>query len=74
MGAPNIDNWLPGKKSIINTADFSGARELAEYINHLNENDEEYEEYFDWKKQGLSENFKDKYSVSKKQEEFSRRV
>lgn len=64
MGAPNIDAWLPGKKSIINTADFSNPKELAEYINHLNDNDNEYEEYFAWKKEGLSEGFKDKYDVS----------
>ena len=64
MGAPNIESWLPGKKSIINTAHFSGAKALAEYINHLNENEDEYEEYFEWKKQGLSDGFVDKYNVS----------
>jgi Glycosyltransferase family 10 (fucosyltransferase) C-term len=64
MGAPNIESWLPGKKSIINTADFSSPKALAEYINHLNENDDEYEEYFVWKQEGLSENFIDKYNVS----------
>lgn len=64
MGAPNVDDWTPGKKSIINTADFSSPKELAEYINHLNDNDDEYDEYFAWKKEGLSENFKDKYNAS----------
>lgn len=61
MGAPNIQDWLPGKKSIIDTSQFKGAKDLAEYINHLNENDDEYESYFAWKKEGLSPNFKDKY-------------
>jgi hypothetical protein len=62
MGAPNIDDWLPGDHSIINTADYANPKELAEYINYLNQHDDKYEEYFDWKKKGLSENFVDKYN------------
>ncbi len=65
MGAPNIDDWLPGDQVIINTADFANPKELAEYINHLNAHDDEYEEYFEWKKKGLSERFIEKYNVSR---------
>jgi len=61
MGAPNIDEWLPGSNSIIKTDNFDNAKELAEYINYLNEHDEEYLEYFEWKKVGLSKEFVDKY-------------
>lgn len=64
MGAPNIDNWLPGEKAVIKTSDFGNAKELAEYINYLNDHDELYEEYFEWKLKGLSPNFVDKYEVS----------
>lgn len=62
MGAPNIEDWLPGDHSIINTADYANPKELAEYINYLNQHDDKYEEYFDWKKKGLSEKFVDKYN------------
>ena len=37
MGAPNIEDWLPGENSVIRTDEFSGAKELSEYINYLDE-------------------------------------
>lgn len=49
--------WTPGEHSIIKTTDFGSPKELAEYLNMLNNNDEEYYKYFEWKKKGLSEQY-----------------
>ena len=40
---------IPG--SYINVLDFSSLKELAEYLLYLDKNDEEYNKYFEWKKQ-----------------------
>jgi hypothetical protein len=48
-GAPNIEDFAPGPKSFINAADFSGPRELAEYLNYLDRDDAAYREYFAWR-------------------------
>jgi len=61
MGAPNIEDWLPGENSVIRTDEFHGAKELSEYINYLDEHDDEYEKYFEWKKYPLRPQFVDKY-------------
>jgi glycosyltransferase involved in cell wall biosynthesis len=49
LGAPNIDQFAPGDRCFINTADFPSPKALAEYLLMLNENDAAYEEYFAWK-------------------------
>jgi hypothetical protein len=58
MGAPNVDRVAPGNHSFINVADFESPAHLAEYLLYLNEHDEEYYRYFEWKKHGLSPGFK----------------
>lgn len=58
LGAPNIDEFLPGPNSIIKVSDYESPEELAKYINYLLENEHEYKKYFEWKKQGLSPTFK----------------
>jgi hypothetical protein len=50
--------WVPGDKSLIDARDFAGAKELAEFLLRLNDNDAEYQTYFNWKKQGLKDSFK----------------
>ena len=54
MGAPNIDDWLPGKDSIVKTSDFSSPAALAAYLKKLLDDQAEYKEYFQWKKDKLS--------------------
>jgi hypothetical protein len=49
LGAPNVEQFAPGDHCFINTADFSGPIELAEYLLHLHYNDDEYRAYFAWK-------------------------
>lgn len=50
--------WVPGDKSLIDARDFAGAKELAEFLLKLNDNDAEYQSYFNWKKKGLKDSFK----------------
>ena len=49
LGAPNVGVFAPGEKCYINTADFSGPRDLAEYLLYLDQDDAAYAEYFAWK-------------------------
>jgi len=57
MGADNVDDYLPGPHSIIKTADFASPQKLAEFLLQLDKDDAKYNEYFAWKKNGLSKNF-----------------
>lgn len=56
-GAPNIEEWTPGEHSVIKVSDFKGPKDLAAYLKHLDQNDDEYYKYFDWKKKGVSPSF-----------------
>ena len=53
LGAPNIDDFVPGENSYINIRDFNSADDLIDYLNFLNENDSAYLKFFDWKKNGF---------------------
>jgi len=57
LGAPNADEFTPGPNSYIRFEEFGNPISLADYLLELNENDEEYMKYFEWKKDGLSESF-----------------
>lgn len=54
MGAPNVDDWVPGKSSIVKTSDFKSPQELAKYLEKLLSDESEYNSYFAWKKYKLS--------------------
>ena len=49
LGAPNVAAFAPGEHCYIDTADFRGPRELAQYLLHLDTHDAEYQAYFAWK-------------------------
>eukprot|EP01105_Mastigella_eilhardi_P026715 TRINITY_DN784_c0_g1_i3.p2 TRINITY_DN784_c0_g1~~TRINITY_DN784_c0_g1_i3.p2 ORF type:complete len:123 (-),score=44.48 TRINITY_DN784_c0_g1_i3:25-393(-) len=49
MGAPNIDDYAPTPHSIIKATDFASPKELANYINMLDQNDALYDQYLDYK-------------------------
>jgi hypothetical protein len=51
LGAPNVEEFAPGDRCFINTADFHSPRELAEYLTHLDHDDAAYAAYFAWKEQ-----------------------
>jgi len=58
FGAPNIADFAP-KNSYINVNDFKSIKELADYLKYLDEHDEAYEKYLEWKNTGdYGENFK----------------
>eukprot|EP00012_Vannella_robusta_P007863 CAMPEP_0206200910 /NCGR_PEP_ID=MMETSP0166-20121206/11191_1 /ASSEMBLY_ACC=CAM_ASM_000260 /TAXON_ID=95228 /ORGANISM="Vannella robusta, Strain DIVA3 518/3/11/1/6" /LENGTH=336 /DNA_ID=CAMNT_0053619399 /DNA_START=128 /DNA_END=1138 /DNA_ORIENTATION=+ len=57
IGAPNVDEFVPGEHSIIKATDFESGEALANYLKHLLDNEDEYKKYFAWKEQGLSPSF-----------------
>jgi hypothetical protein len=57
LGAPNIDEYLPGNKCIIKTSDFADGAELAGFLLELSADRTRFEEYLSWKKEPLKENF-----------------
>lgn len=49
-GSPKAKDWMPNNNSIIMVNDFRTPKELAEFIKYLDENDEEYLKYLNFKK------------------------
>lgn len=47
-------NLLPSPKSVIDASEFDSPKSLAKYLNQLDENDDLYQEYFQWKYEDLS--------------------
>ncbi|XP_044010718.1 alpha-(1,3)-fucosyltransferase 10 isoform X2 [Aphidius gifuensis] len=48
-GSPSFKDWLPNNHSAISVNDFSGPKQLAEFINYLSINDDQYKEYLSHK-------------------------
>lgn len=63
MGAPNADDFAPGDHCFINAADFSGPKELAEFLLDLNEDDGAYNAYHAWRKQPCREKYQAYYRI-----------
>ena len=57
MGAPNVNYFMPCTKCILRTDDFKSPKHLAEFLLKLDENDDLYNEYFQWKNDDMRENF-----------------
>lgn len=57
LGAPNIADFAPDGGCFIDVTAFSGPAELAAYLNHLDQNESEYQAYLAWKREGPSERF-----------------
>lgn len=57
LGAPNVDRFAPGDHCFINTADFSGPTELAEYLTYLQGRAAEYHAYLAWKNRPFRSEF-----------------
>ena len=54
-GSPTVSEWAPDlNRSIIVAEDFAGPKELAEFVQYLDENNEEYDKYLEWKRSGVS--------------------
>ena len=56
-GAPNVDLFAPGPHSFIDASKFSSAKDLAEFLIYLDQNDDAYRQYFAWREAGLSASF-----------------
>ena len=52
MGSPSVQDWMPTTKALILANDYPTVEALANYIKFLDENDDEYEQYFDFKNPG----------------------
>ncbi|XP_026997024.2 alpha-(1,3)-fucosyltransferase 10 isoform X3 [Tachysurus fulvidraco] len=48
-GAPNVNMWLPSNRSAIVVDPKQPPEKLAQYLNSLDKNDQEYLTYLDWK-------------------------
>eukprot|EP01130_Rhizamoeba_saxonica_P018326 TRINITY_DN9119_c1_g3_i4.p1 TRINITY_DN9119_c1_g3~~TRINITY_DN9119_c1_g3_i4.p1 ORF type:complete len:277 (-),score=58.75 TRINITY_DN9119_c1_g3_i4:33-863(-) len=57
-GAPNVADYAPHPKSYIDVNDFSGPEDLSRFLLKLDDDDELYNEYLDWRKEGFSDSFK----------------
>ena len=57
LGAPNARKFAPSPKSVIYVSDFASTKELADYLIELDKDDEKYNEYLKWKKEGPSKDF-----------------
>jgi glycosyltransferase involved in cell wall biosynthesis len=54
-GAPNIEDFAPGDHCYINAADFASAKDLANFLTSMT--DEEYMRYHEWRNKPLRESF-----------------
>lgn len=51
-GSPSVRDWMPNNHSIILIDDFESPQKLAEFIDFLDKNDEEYMKYLAYKQAG----------------------
>ena len=51
-GSARAKDWMPDNKSMISIDDFASPKDLADYIKYLDANDEAYEKYLLYKKDG----------------------
>lgn len=60
LGAPNVADFAPAENSYISVNSFSSPKELAEYLLHLNQNQELYNELLTWKRRPFKMEFQEK--------------
>eukprot|EP00062_Callorhinchus_milii_P001575 gi/632936830/ref/XP_007896257.1/ PREDICTED: alpha-(1,3)-fucosyltransferase 11 [Callorhinchus milii] len=51
-GSPVVQDWMPNDHSIILIDSFPSPKDLADFINYLDQNDEEYLKYLEYKQPG----------------------
>ncbi|XP_072347608.1 alpha-(1,3)-fucosyltransferase 11 [Scyliorhinus torazame] len=51
-GSPVVQDWMPNPHSIILIDSFKSPKALADFINYLDQNDEEYMKYLEYKQPG----------------------
>ncbi|KAA3625130.1 MAG: hypothetical protein DWQ08_09575, partial [Proteobacteria bacterium] len=63
-GAPNIDEFLPSKRCIVNTADFDSPEHLAGYLDELDRDEDACNAYLQWKDGPFRESFESLLTVA----------
>ncbi|XP_074621062.1 GDP-fucose protein O-fucosyltransferase 3-like [Acropora palmata] len=53
-GSPIVQDWMPNDHTIILADNFSSPKDLGEFITSLDQNDEEYAKYLEFKEKGIS--------------------
>ncbi len=66
LGAPNIEDFAPGKRCYIDTRDFAEPQSLARYIVQLGADDVAYREYTQWKEHPYLQPFQDMLALAAK--------
>uniref|UniRef100_A0A8D0HPD0 GDP-fucose protein O-fucosyltransferase n=1 Tax=Sphenodon punctatus TaxID=8508 RepID=A0A8D0HPD0_SPHPU len=51
-GSPSVQDWMPNNLSIVLVDDFGSPQQLAEFLNFLDKNGDEYLKYVEYKKPG----------------------
>jgi len=59
LGAPNVEDFAPGDRCIINAIDFATPRALAEHLIALSQDDCAYLSYFEWKENPFRRSFEE---------------
>nr|VFJ57197.1 MAG: Fucosyltransferase, N-terminal [Candidatus Kentron sp. DK] len=62
MGAPNVEEFSPAEHCYIDVSNFGSPKELADYLKWLDQDDEAYSAYLDWKEKPLRASFMDRVS------------
>ena len=57
LGSPDVAEFAPGEHCYLNVADFAGPADLASYLNHLDQDEDEYQSLLAWKQAGLTRRF-----------------
>ena len=63
LGAPNIEELVPGDNCYINVNDFESPKQLANYLKECFENQDEYMKYHKWRNKPYRQNFVEKVQV-----------
>lgn len=59
LGAPNIDDYLPGRNCIIKASDFASPATLAQHLISISKHKIAYEDHLAWKREPLRQSFLD---------------
>ncbi len=57
LGAPNVQDFAPGRHCFVDVSDFASPRELARYLHDLVGDEARYQEYLAWKREPLDPAF-----------------
>ncbi|XP_067672147.1 alpha-(1,3)-fucosyltransferase 10-like [Haliotis asinina] len=57
FGSPTVKDFLPAEKSAIVITDFDNIEEVARHINYLDQHDDEYERYLQYKRTGIQNEY-----------------